>query len=497
MGCPTAAFKRRLERIKALKYQDLPGMPRSWIDFIAGKYPELSVPDVPCNRKFLQTHRERVKRQMSRLDHPALVTAGENSVNKVPAFESILELRRSGSVAVVVDVEAAIFGGVLSQFLKCLTAVKVCRELAAHGIKAVPVFWIHAPRSPERNPAGPVRILDPKSEMHRLSLPTCDSAVPSGPGLPLDLMANLIGQIENIGRDSFDREILETLKAIYTRNATWSSACTDLFTELMRGWDLIAVDSEAAGFQSILHEAFLSFLQRFSRENPSKQRDHHRTVQTEGSASDYMETPAGCYIQSALLPVFARIVDPYEISAYGEIQPGFEARGLVPPIAWPACSATLIDARARKILEKYDVRLPELLKGKNEVLHRLEGRMVQSSVGARLDAVKTEVERNIEDLNEPGMDSKSFRKAKERCREHIVYQINKTKDRIEAAQREKQEVIRRQIHRACNLLAPDGIRQEEGLAGITFPLRYSRSILSFLYENLDIMKFEHQLICLE
>lgn len=418
-------------------------------------------------------------------------------MSAAPTFESIRRLWESGSVAVIVNVESGVFGGTLSQFLKCLTAVKVCRELASHAIKAVPVCWIYSHRSLERHPAGPVRILDPKSELHRLSLQSGDSGgVPSGPGLPFDRITNLIGQIENIGRDSYDPEILETLKAVYTRNATWSSACADLFTVLMGEWDLIAVDSEAAGFRSKLHAAFDSFLHKFSREDQSLQRDHDRTVQKEDSSSSYMKAPPGYFIQSTLLPVFARIVDPYEISAYKEVQSGFDTIGLVPPIPWPACSATVIDARVRKILGKYDVSLPELLKGRKEVLHRLEGRMIQSSVGAKLDTAKSETERNMEDLNDAGMDSKSFRKAKERCREHVVYQIDKMKDRIEAAQREKQEVMRRQIHRACSLLAPDGVRQEDGLAGISFPLRYSRPILSFLYENLDIMKFEHQLIYL-
>ena len=108
-----------------------------------------------------------------------------------------------------------------------------------------------------------------------------------------------------------------------------------------------------------------------------------------------------------------------------------------------------------------------------------------------------EVEQHLEDLNGPGMDGRSFRKAKERSRKHVVYQIDKMKDRIDTSQQEKQEVMRRQIRRACGFLAPDGTSQESGLAGIGFLLRYSRSILSVLYDNLDIMKFEHQLIDLE
>jgi len=76
----------------------------------------------------------------------------------------------------------------------------------------------------------------------------------------------------------------------------------------------------------------------------------------------------------------------------------------------------------------------------------------------------------------------------------VVYQLERLRDRVNAADRNKKEVLRRHIFRACHSLAPGGKMQEGGLSGIQFLLRYSRSLLSFLYTNLDIMKFEHQLI---
>ena len=116
---------------------------------------------------------------------------------------------------------------------------------------------------------------------------------------------------------------------------------------------------------------------------------------------------------------------------------------------------------------------------------------------AKLDSIKSDVQQNIDGLNGPGMSGKRFGKVKKQSRERITYQLDKIINRVETAQLERQEVMQRRIQRASGFLVPDGIRQEEGLAGISFPLRYSRSILSLLYENLDIMRFEHQLIDLE
>jgi uncharacterized protein YllA (UPF0747 family) len=180
-----------------------------------------------------------------------------------------------------------------------------------------------------------------------------------------------------------------------------------------------------------------------------------------------------------------------------EAKDGFDSAGFVEPILWPAISATIIDARRRKILKKYALTLPDLLKGEEAVLKNLRKEIRHSSIKAELGSMKSEMERHIEDLKGPGMEGKSFRKARERCLQRIAYQLDKIMDRTERAGQEKLEVMQRRVRRACGFLAPDGMRQEDGLNGVSFPLRHSGTIFTFLYENLDIMKFEHQLVYLD
>ncbi|MBN2320170.1 MAG: bacillithiol biosynthesis BshC [Acidobacteria bacterium] len=481
-----------------MKFKELPGTPENWIDFTDGRCPGLPVSLIPYDRKFLHSHLERVKRHACRFEKPVLGVINESSLRCMPAGESIRQLRQSNSVAVVANIEAGIFGGALSQFLKCLTAVKVCRELAGHEINAVPVCWIQSPRSGRRSLCGSVRILDARSELHRLRIPPEDpGGFPFGPAVPFDQVSDLIDQVEAIGGDAFDPEVLEMLKVFYTRDATWSSACAGLISALMDEWGIVSVDSEVAGFQAKAYTAFLPLLHRVSGTKHSREKGDDRSAQADIAALNNPETQQDYYIQSCILPVFARIVDPCELSSYMEAQPGFESIGLVPPISWPASSATVVDARRRKILKKYRIRIPDLLKGEEEVLRFISGTLAHSSIDAKLEDVKMAVEQHVADLAGPGMGNKSFRRAKERSRKHVVYQLDKMKNRIETTRKRKQEVMQRQIRRACGFLAPDGKRQEEGLAGVAFVLRYSRSILSFLYENLDIMRFEHQLIDLE
>ncbi len=481
-----------------MKFQDLPEIPRDWIDFIAGRCPGLSVSSIPYGRKFLHSHLEQVKRQVSRFENPVREAIKDNSLDRTPAGESIRRLQQSGSVAVVANIESGIFGGALSQFLKCLTAIGVCRELAGHAINAVPVFWFYTPEPGAPNPAGPVRMLNARSELHRLMVPAEESAgFPSRSTLNFDRISGLIDQVEGIGGGSFDPEVLEMLKASHSGDATWSSASAALISALMHEWDVVAVDSEADGFVSKVCTACEPLFHKASGGNRLREEAGNQPVQADPTAPNCPGTSQVYRIQSCILPVFARIIDPGELSSYMGAQQGLESNGLGPPISWPASSATVIDARRRKIMDKYAVGLQDLLKGEAAVLHHLSEKMIPSSIETKLDSVKTEVERHIAGLNDLGVDGKSFRKVKERSRERIAYQLDKIRNRVEKARLEKQEVMQRQIQRACGYLVPDGIRQENGLAGISFPLRYSRSVLTFFHENLDIMKFEHQLIYLK
>ena len=58
--------------------------------------------------------------------------------------------------------------------------------------------------------------------------------------------------------------------------------------------------------------------------------------------------------------------------------PLFDYFGLQPPVVWPRVSATIMDARSRKLLEKYHLNLEELFAGPEALLHKLLDDRLQS-----------------------------------------------------------------------------------------------------------------------
>ena len=121
-------------------------------------------------------------------------------------------LPSSASVAVVAIFYGGLFGGPVSQILKCFTAIKICDELARQGISAAPVCWIRSAPPGDASHWSPF-LLDHKSELQTLELtgsnPEGFSAQDS---LPWNQIAPLLEQIEEMGEGAFDSEILEILQ---------------------------------------------------------------------------------------------------------------------------------------------------------------------------------------------------------------------------------------------------------------------------------------------
>ena len=387
---------------------------------------------------------------------------------------------------VIASIRASLFGGAAFQMLKCLTAAKICDALKVHDIPAVPVIWIQ-PAAPGDVTSRAVTILDPDAGLHRMSLERLDP-------LSLDKVPELISEIETVGRGTFDPEILAILKDAYRAGSTLSEASARLISTLMNEWGPVVVDPQAAAMEPVMKEALASLSTATTADTLQGQKLRlaeagYSDTQAE-SENDSMPT---LLVQGLLLPVLAVVVDSFELFSLVRALPVLDALSLPRPLAWPAASATILDARSRRTLEKYHLECEDLFSGEDEVIRKITGALPYS-VLAKLDGLTQEIDRQMTELGKAGSAGEDFLKTRDDCRKKVLYQIKKLRDHFDAALRRKQETAQRQVHRACNALAPNYGSQARELAGIQFLLRYSRALLGFLYDRLDAGTVEHQLI---
>jgi uncharacterized protein YllA (UPF0747 family) len=419
-----------------MKYEELPEIPKIWIDFLDAKLPLLPGP--------LELHR---------------ISDVTESVRKACIPNCNLPIG-AGSVAIVANVCASLFGGPVSQILKCLTAIKVCEELKTQGIAAVPVCWIHS-ESPCGSSRYVLQLLDHNFEIHRFAL---DEA------LPLSQMAEMLAKIGQIGAGSFDETTFELLKDSFGADETLSSANARWIVSLMQEWGMIVLDSESPPIQKAWNEAH--------------------------SAVFYQKMHIQSLMQSVVLPVAVYIADPQEIYGFAKAAPAYEALHMAQPLIWPRCGATIMNSRSRRTLERYHLNFSQLFGGETNVMEFVKNSMANQAPEI-LQKLKSETEASLMEAGLMESQDKKFSKIRDRCREKIHYQLEKLHRHAVGAVRIKEQTAMRKIHRACNLLAPNGHLQETELAGIQIPLRYGRAGLQALYDKLDIRNLEHQIIELE
>jgi uncharacterized protein YllA (UPF0747 family) len=365
--------------------------------------------------------------------------------------------------------------------LKCVSAVKLSWELEKRKIPAVPVCWIGcAPLGDLRSLS--VTLLDSQGELHRLRLENGDAESSAANPLPEKRIAGLLEKVEALGRGEFDSEILEILRSAYCPGRTFAAATANLISALMKEWGMLVLDPQAPRLKPLIDET------RIVARVPASR--------TAGPGQSLTECASGFLEQSLIFPVAANIIGPGELGPFLEVLPAFDELDLTRPVAWPQPGATILDTRSCRTLEKYGLRIQELFSGESEVTGKVK-RAISRSASSKLDDLAREVRHRMEVLGSLLPAGDDILVTRNSCMEKISYQIGKMRERFETACARKEEAAERRIRRACNLLAPEGQAQENGLSGILFLLRHSRSLLRLLYDKLDVLRFEHQLLSVD
>jgi uncharacterized protein YllA (UPF0747 family) len=444
----------------------------------------------------LLEHREELKIRPRQFKELNGFLSGEKKHDLSAEAKNIQKLRQPETVVVVANFYAGLFGGPAYQILKCLTAIKICEELAKHSVDAVPLCWVSAD-----SPAGSVKrsitLMDHQSELHKLQLDDSESIDPlPSRKLSRNQVSALLSRIESIGQETYDPEILEVLKSVFIPGADFSSASARLISNLMSEWGMVVLNGDTPDFESAKTRVLASVFDPPGRVSGMIRKQAAELARA-GYEGDPSETAALTFCaQNSLLPILAIVLDPFEVYPYATALPILDYAGLLRPIVWPQSNATLTDSRRRRILSRYDLGLHQLYSGEDAVIEEIRNGIPSRSVDI-LNGLKSRVDECVLELKTLAPDRKKFAKKSAMCREKILYQLEKLRKHYVEARARREQTVNRQMHKACNLLAPNRRMQERELAGIQIPLRYSRAGLRLLFRKLDISNIGHQLISMD
>ncbi len=476
-----------------MKHEDLPEIPKIWIDFIHSRFPFLT--PFPTLQVLLEHKREPGIRSRQSDELFRFLTDGKLN-DSAAALKNIQKLRQPEAVIVLTNFYVSLFGGPAFQILKCLTAIKVCEELAEHSIEAVPLCWVSA-ESPAEFAGRSITLLDHKSELHTLKLNDSESTDHLSSSRSLwNQVSEFLSKIEAIGQGAYDAEILRDLKSIFVPEADFASTSARLISSLTSEWGMLVLNAGAPDYESAKAKALARIV-----DPPGRMRAVIQKQAAESAMAGFELDPSEAVVrtfcvQNSLLPVLGIVLDPFELCSCVAALPVLAEAGLPRPVVWPQPNVTITDSRRNRILTRYNLGIRQLYSGEEEVTKEIRNSIPCSAVEI-LGDLKSKVDECILELESLAPNRKKFIKKSVLCGEKILYQLEKLRKHYADACTKREQTVNRQMHKACNLLAPNRRLQERELAGILIPLRYSRAGLRSLYEKLDISKIGHQIISMD
>jgi bacillithiol synthase len=466
----------------------------------------------------------------------------------VPAMDHLRRLREKGTVAVVTGQQVGLLGGPALGVYKAMTAVGLCRLLQQEGVQAVPVFWLASDDSDFEEVSTTV-LLDEQGQLLELRYQgQVEPHVMAGT-VPLNGIEGLLETVERAGvRGAFKGRSLDDLGRSYASGASFRHGFGAWMASLFKEQGLVLFDALSPGLKQYLrpayskaveyHDELLSAVKRRSEELreagvvPQVHVDddetflflldsdrrfkleyqNHRYVARDQernswdsrallqlvSAQPELFGPSALLrpiLQDHLFPTVAYVGGPAEISYFAQVN-ALAAFWNVETAVIPRAGVTIVDAKAQRLLMKYELNVREIIGGAPE---RTRDRMARDTAAGSLidgfDALKSTVESSISSLRteinsiDPTV-SDLFRNSEAK----MLHQLGKVRRRFITNYARRASDLERHVDFLHNSLYPRGGLQERLLNFNHFLALYGPGFVEQVLECLEPFCRQHQIL---
>jgi bacillithiol biosynthesis cysteine-adding enzyme BshC len=467
------------------------------------------------------------------------------------SFANIALLRRPNTYAVVTGQQVGLFAGPLYTLFKTITAVKLASYLKTRfpALDFVPVFWLEGEDHDfaEMNHIGiltgenrPVTV----EYLHGEALPERNLG-PIGELVFNEALTRTYDTLEgSLAPSEYTRALLERVRAHYRQGKSFNQAFAGWMASLFGDRGIVFISPNHPGLKRLLGPLFEREIVEFPKtsqlvitQSAELEKSYHAQIKAK-SVNLFMFHKGGRYLiepretdfslkgtrhfipkdelariaretpellsanvvlrplcQDTLLPTVAYVAGPAEISYHAQLTPVYADLGIPQPIIFPRASASLLEERVQRAMEKYGLDVVEFF----EDINKVTTRVVEQIAEVKLEQVFTNTSRRIHEsltelrfgLNEV---DPTLLGALENAVTRIDQNVGVLKEKAIAAQKRRNETAVRQVERAANSLLPNGGLQEREINVLYFMNKYGPDVIDRLVAQLDIHSFAHQIV---
>jgi bacillithiol synthase len=448
------------------------------------------------------------------------------------ALDNVSRLER-GAVAVVTGQQVGLFGGPAYSFYKALSAIEAARLLTKSGVDAVPIFWM----ATEDHDLDEVRHT---SFFHDGNLVKFELPAQVGPANPVGPL-KLGPQVSEIVRAATvmlvgpaAADLAALLRASYSPDESYCSSFAKLFTGLFSPRGLILLDPldhrlhrlaepiyrQAAEDRVELNEALLARNKELDRAGFAPQvkvtgrstalfymgPGGREAIHANGSqfAADSLSWSAQelanaisqspeCFspnallrpvVQDYLLPTVAFVAGPSEISYFAQSEVFYSKLLRRQPVFLSRAGFTLVDSKAQRLLEQYEMTVEDVWQGSQTVRRKLGAANLTGALGSRLEKDAKKIQKLLDGWSGPiGKIDPTLKVTVENAQKKIAYQVEKLKQQAGWARDQRSSVLASHAEFLSNLLYPNKALQSRELCLLPLLARWGMEGLDALQKH--------------
>ncbi len=483
--------------------------------------------------------------KFDRARHEALVAAlAEQNATAGGATAANLErLRDPNTVVVVTGQQVGLHGGPVFAIYKALTAARLAAHLTSQGISAVPVFWL-ATEDHDLAEVDHVWTFDGSREPVRLQAAT--DGQPNQPVGGVAVTDAAIADLRNaLAGLPFGDEVTEIAAQAYGNPSTFGSGFAALFRKLLGDYGLLHLDPlrpavrrlaeplvrtaieqspalieglierghelEQAGYHTQVHVAADTSLifviedgKRIAlRRSGDTYKGGGRSYSTQELLARLGERPQDFspnallrpVVQDFLLPTAVYVGGPAELAYLAQAETVYARLLGRMPVVVPRASFSIVDQRARKLLDRYGLGLTGCFAGSEAVRARIAERLVPPQLQQTFAQGETQLERTLSAVAAQldGFDP-TLSDALEGSRRKIRYQFHKIRAKAARESLRRDERAGDEAAYLSRSLFPQETLQERVYSALPFLAAHGLDLVDRIYDAINPDCHDHQVL---
>jgi bacillithiol biosynthesis cysteine-adding enzyme BshC len=470
-------------------------------------------------------------------------------------FENIALLEKSTTFAVVTGQQVGLFGGPLYTIFKTLTAIKLAERLKAKfpSYDFVPVFWVEG-EDHDFAEMNHIALLDGEGKTARIEylhggeMPERNLGPIGELVFDSSLEETYTTLQATLPKTEFTDSLLAGVRSCYATGKTFNQAFVSWLNYLFDEYGLVFLSSNHPELKRLLSPMFVKEIaevptttqlviaqsaeleERYHAQVKPKSlnlflfhkggryliqpRDGEKDFSLKGTrhflqpdellriASETPELLSPNVIlrpiaQDILLPTVAYVAGPSEIAYHAQLKPAYEHFGVEQPIIYPRASASFVEERLLRAMEKYGLDILEFLEDIDKVTAKVSEQISSVKLEELFGSANTTIHTALNEMKfglkeiDPTLIA-----ALENVQAKIDGNMNVLKEKSIAAQKRRNETAVRQIEKAANTLLPNGSLQEREINILYMMNKYGPDLVKWISGELDIAAFKHQLLTL-